>query len=188
MKRDTIYSFLLTTIITTMLIAACGGSKKSTENAEGEGNGASNSVMAQANAHMSQAALDLSEENYQSALAHYLAAAEIYDKDGAVSVERAEAHFLAADLAYQIGEKQLAIDEYDESVKIYLRFKGNAKMKAANALNNMGTIYKELQHKSKAANCWNRALQIYQEFPEADRNTANMQKIEQNLRDLNEGF
>ncbi len=188
MKRETINSFLLTTIIAAMLITACGGSKKSTENADGEGAGLSNSVMEKANAYMSQAALSLSEEDYQGAMGNYLAAAEIYDKDGAITVERAEAHFLAAALAYQIGEKQLAIDEYDESVKIYLRFKGNNKMKAANALNNMGTIYKELQHKSKAANCWNRALQLYQEFPEAERNTANMQKIEQNLRDLNEGF
>ena len=188
MQRETLNSFILTSIIATMLIAACGGSKKSADTAEGEGGGAASSVTDQANAYMSQAAISLSEEDYQGALASYLAAADIYDKEGAISVERAEAHFLAADLAYQIGEKQLAIDEYDESVKIYLRFKGNAKMKAANALNNMGTIYKELQHKSKAANCWNRALQIYQEFPEADRNTANMQMIEQNLRDLNEGF
>ena len=120
--------------------------------------------------------------------ANYLAAADIYDKSGQVTVERAEAHFLAADLAYQLAERETAIQEYEKSVDIYLRFTGNSRIKAANALNNMGTIYKETQNKSRALNCWHRALEIYKEAPPELKNEANIQKIEQNIRDLEAGY
>jgi tetratricopeptide (TPR) repeat protein len=185
MKREILNSFILVLITVAMTAGACGGSKKKKSK---KGKDKSASVEERAEQFMAQAGLALHEGDEQQALANYLAAAEVYDKEGKVSVERAEAHFLAAGMAYQISERMMAIEEYDEAVKIYLRFGGNSKMKAANALNNMGTIYKELQDKSKAANCWNRALQIYEAAPPEQRNTANMQKIQQNLRDLQEGF
>ena len=69
-----------------------------------------------------------------------------------------------------------------------MRFTGNSKIKAAIALNNMGTVYKELQNYSKARNCWENALQIYKNAPKDLQNPSNVATIEQNISDLNEGF
>lgn len=169
-------------------LAACAGTKQSTKSQQGSETGAPPTVMEQADYYMGAAGMALSEGDEQGALANYLAAAKIYDQSGAVVIERAEAHFLAADLAYQLSELVQAIEEYEKAVDIYLRFSGNSKIKAANALNNMGTIYKELLKKSRAIDCWTRALEIYKDAPKELQNEANMQKIQQNIRDLEQGF
>jgi tetratricopeptide (TPR) repeat protein len=167
---------------------ACGGAEPAAKEPSAEGAEAATAVSEMAEQYMTQAGMAIADGDNQAALENYLEAARLYDESGEVTVERAEAHFLAASLAYQIGEKSQAIDEYDSSVEIYLRFSGNSKIKAANALNNMGTIYKELQDKPKARNCWERALNIYKEAPADLQNKGNMAKIEQNIRDLDEGF
>ncbi len=145
-------------------------------------------VQQQADYFMEQAGLALAEDDKQGAFEYYLEAARVYDETGEISVERAEAHFLAADLAYQVGEKLQAIEEYDQAVQIYLRFTGNSKVKAAIALNNQGTIYKEMEQYGKARNCWENALQIYKDAPAELQSKPNMAKIQQNLSDLAEGF
>ena len=166
-------------------LSACGGAQKGNGESEEE---MPMEIQSEAEQYMGQAGLALSEGNNEGAMANYLAAADIYDKSGKVTVERAEAHFLAADLAYQLSEREIAIEEYEKAVDIYLRFTGNSRIKAANALNNMGSIYKELQNKSRAMNCWNRALELYREAPAELKNEVNIQKIEQNIRDLEAGF
>lgn len=166
-----------------------GGTKNKNRNRQESGQTRSRASAAQtADEYMSQAGLALSEGDEAGALEYYLYAARAYDDAGEVVIERAEAHFLAAGLAYQLGEKTQAIEEYDAAVDIYLRFSGNSKIKGANALNNMGTIYKEMEQKSKARNCWERALQIYKSAPKELQSQSNMAKIEQNLSDLAEGF
>ena len=143
---------------------------------------------AQYDAYMDQAGLAFAEGRTQDALDAYLSAADVYDKTNEIIIERAEAHFLAADLAYQRMQKDLALEEYQKSIDIYLRFSGNSKIKAAVALTNMGVIYKEKTMKDKARNCWETALQLYKEAPKELQNSENMEKIEQNLRDLESGF
>ena len=188
MKNQAFFMQLLATVIVGVCLAACGGTQKPADEEGGGAGGGAPTAQEQAEQYMGMAGMALSEGDEQGALANYLAAADIYDKSGGVTIERAEAHFLAADLAYKLQEHQQAIDEYEKSVDIYLRFSGNSKIKAANALNNMGTIYKELLKKTRAIDCWTRALEIYREAPAELRNEANMQKIEQNIRDLEQGF
>ena len=188
MRNQTFLMHLWAVVAIGVVASGCGGSQKPTQETEGGGGGAPSGAVQQAEEYMGMAGMALSEGDEQGALANYLAAADLYDKSGAVTVERAEAHFLAADIAYQLSERVQAIEEYEKAVDIYIRFSGNSKIKAANALNNMGTIYKELLKKSRAIDCWTRALEIYKEAPPDLRNEANMQKIEQNIRDLEQGF
>ena len=189
MKNKTTLMHFFASVIATVWLCACAGSQKpKQEKQEYEDNSAPVTVKDEANHYMGMAGMALSEGNEQEALANYLAAAEIYDRSGSIVEERAEAHFLAADIAYQLSERVQAIEEYEKSVDIYLRFSGNSKIKAANALNNMGTIYKELLKKSRAIDCWTRALEIYREAPKELQNEANMQKIQQNIRDVEQGF
>ena len=188
MRNQTILTHLLASVIATSWLTACGGSQKSDQQAQGDQSGAPASVAEQADYYMGMAGMALSDGNDEEALANYLAAAKIYDQSGAVVVERAEAHFLAAGIAYRLTERLQALEEYEKAVDIYTRFSGNSQIKAANALNNMGTIYKELLKKSRAIDCWTRALEIYQAAPKELQNEANMQKIQQNIRDLEQGF
>jgi len=143
---------------------------------------------AQYDAYMDQAGLAMTEGRTQDALDAYLAAADVYDKTNEIIVERAEAHYFAGDLAYQRMEKDLAIEEYQKAIDIYLRFTGNSKIKAAVVLTNMGVVYKEKADKNKARNAWETAIQIYKEAPPELQDHANMRKIEQNLRDLDAGY
>jgi tetratricopeptide (TPR) repeat protein len=143
---------------------------------------------AQYDAYMDQAGLAVTEGRTQDALDAYLAAAAVYDKTDEIIVERAEAHYFAGDAAYQRMEKDLAIAEYQKAIDIYLRFTGNSKIKAAVVLTNMGVVYKEKADKEKARNCWETALQLYNEAPDELKDHANIRKIEQNLRDLDNGF
>ncbi|MCP4602011.1 MAG: tetratricopeptide repeat protein [Proteobacteria bacterium] len=180
-------TLLITGLFVLALTTGCGGAQKGQDSAEADQN-AEAQVQSEADYFMEQAGFALSEEDNQGAYEYYLEAARVYDESGQVSVERAEAHFLAASLAYQIGEKLQAIEEYDASVAIYLRFTGNSKIKAAVALNNMGTIYKEMEKYGQAQNCWEKALNIYQKAPPELQSKRNIAKIKQNLSDLAEGF
>jgi tetratricopeptide (TPR) repeat protein len=169
--------------------AACGGAKGDDETtAAAAAGGGGDNVDAKYQAYMDQAGLAVTEERTQDALDAYLAAAAVLDGTGQVTIERAEAHFLAADLAYQRVDRDLAIDEYQKSIDIYLRFTGNSKIKAAVALTNMGVMYKEKADKNKARNCWEDALQLYKEAPPELQDRRNMEKIAQNIRDLDAGF
>lgn len=176
-----------------LLVAACGGTAPAdgttvepgdTAGGQDEGSAAE----AQYDAYMNQAGLAMAEGRMQDALDGYLAAAAIYDKTDEIIMERAEAHYLAGDCAYQRMEKDVALEQYQKAVDIYLRFSGNSKIKAAVVLTNMGVIYKEKAMKDKARNCWETAIQIYKEAPKELQDSANMRKIEQNIRDLESGF
>ncbi len=178
--------------------AACGGAKgggaatasdeEGAGGSAGGGSGGGSDVDAKYQAYMSAAGLAISEERTQDALDAYLAAAALLDGTGQISIERAEAHFLAADAAYQRVDRDLAISEYQKSIDIYLRFTGNSKIKAAVALTNMGVMYKEKAEKNKARNCWEQALQLYKAAPPELQDQRNMKKIEQNIHDLDNGF
>jgi tetratricopeptide (TPR) repeat protein len=175
------------------LAVACGGTGPGDgttpdQNGNAGGSDPGAATKAQYDAYMDQAGLAITEGRTQDALDAYLAAADVYDKTGEIIIERAEAHFLAADCAYQRMQKDLSLEEYQKSVDIYLRFSGNSKIKAAVALTNMGVIYKEKVQKDKARNCWETAFQLYKEAPKELQNSENMEKISQNLRDLDNGF
>jgi len=170
---------------------ACGGAASNggeTATAEEGQSGESSGVEAQYDAYMGQAGLAIAEDRTQDALDAYLAAAAVLDGSGQVTIELAEAHFLAADVAYQRVDRDLAISEYQKAIDIYLRFTGNSKIKAAVALTNMGVMYKEKAEKNKARNCWEQALQLYKEAPPELQDHPNMRKIEQNIRDLDAGY
>lgn len=172
-----------------VLAMGCGGAAKTQDDrvAKPASNGGS-SVEETATQYLEQAGLALANGDKQGALASYLEAGRLFDSTGAVIVNRAEAHFLAADLAYELDDLEGAAAEYDKAVQIYRRFSGNSKIKAANALANMGTIHKRLHDKAKARDCWEQALQLYKEAPPEIRNPANMATIEQNISDLDQGF
>jgi tetratricopeptide (TPR) repeat protein len=175
-----------------VLAGACGGpAPDDGTTPEGETAGPPTPAQlaeAQYDAYMDQAGLAVTEGRTQDALDAYLAAADVYDKTDEVIVERAEAHYLAGDLAYQRMEKDLAIEQYQKAVDIYLRFTGNSKIKAAVVLTNMGVVYKEKAMKDQARNAWETAIQIYKEAPQELQDHNNMRKIEQNLRDLEAGY
>ena len=176
-------------VLATVFTLACGGSQggeSDTTTAPPRQRGVS--AEEQAGQYMGEAGFALGDGDTAGALEKYLQAAHIYDGTGEITIERGEAHFLAAGLAYQLGQRTQSLEEYDAAVEIYLRFSGNSKIKAANALNNMGTIYKELEEPDKARTCWERALQIYEAAPKELQSTSNMAKIQQNLRDLVEGY
>ncbi|MBW2277342.1 MAG: tetratricopeptide repeat protein [Deltaproteobacteria bacterium] len=139
------------------------------------------------NHYMSQAGLAIAEGDKEGALDNYLEAAAVLDATDEVTVERAEAHFLAADMAYQRLEHEQAIAEYEKAIEIYLRFKGNSRAKAAVALNALGVIYREKAEKNKARNCWEQALQIYRELPAEFQKASHVETIKQNIRDLEYG-
>jgi tetratricopeptide (TPR) repeat protein len=162
----------------------CGGAK----NSDTANQSSAPEVVSEADQYMAQAGNSESEGDLKGAMANYLAAADAFDKTGDVTVARADAHSEAGRLAYQNAELQIAVDEYQKSVDIYLRFSGNARVKGANALNNMGAIYKEMQNKSRALNCWHQAIDLYKKAPPELQDQANIQKIEQNIRDLESGY
>ncbi|MCP4674437.1 MAG: tetratricopeptide repeat protein [Deltaproteobacteria bacterium] len=179
---------LFSSLFSVVFAAGCGGAQGGETRGDTQPSSQELSTNEQAEFYMEQAGLALAEDDKQGALEFYLEAATVYDGAGEVTIERAEAHFLSADLAYQVGEKMQAAEEYDKAVQIYLRFSGNSKIKAAVALNNMGTIYKEMEQYDKARNCWENALQIYKAAPPELQSPRNMAKIQQNLSDLHEGF
>ncbi len=167
---------------------AGGGGSSSGDNSQSSQGGSVASAAQQAEHYMGQAGFAISEDDIEGALGYYLEAARIYDSTGEVTINRAEAHTEAAKLTYRLGDLEEAIAQYQIAVDIFMRFSGNSKIKAAVGLNNMGTIYKELEKKDKARNCWENALQIYKAAPPELQNRSNMATIEQNLSDLQEGF
>lgn len=188
--REAIWLAINTTFVLA-IAAGCGGSNKSgAGNMEDEPIGDTVDAETEENAshYMTQAGLELSEGNDREALQNYLEAAKIYDNSGKVVIERAEAHFLAAQVASKLEDFDVTLREYDAAVQIYLRFSGNSQIKAAIALNNMGTIYKIRHDSAKAKKCWEKALELYKQAPPDLQNQSNMAMIEQNLSDLAEGF
>ena len=137
---------------------------------------------------MGQGGFAASDGDDEKALSLYLDAARILDGLGRVTVDRGEAHFLAGEVAEKLYKNALALEHFEKAVDIYLRFSGNSKIKAANALANMGAIHKQTGALGKARDCWTRALNIYKASPPEYRNSRNMGKIEQNLRDLSSGY
>ena len=140
------------------------------------------------NYYIEQASLALVEGNTDGALENYMAAAQVLDDTGEPTQKSADAHFEAAKLAYQKYDKELAISEYQKAIDLYLRFPGNAQSKAAVSYTNMGVVYKEMHDKARARTCWQQALDIYKNAGAEAQNAAHVEKIEQNIRDLDEGF
>lgn len=186
---------VLVLLVAAITIMGCGSAKGGAGTAEtttpdeegGEDPGGA-TPMDLYNHYMGQAGLSAAEGDKEGALDHYLEAAKALDDTGEVTIERAEAHFLAADMAYQRLDAELAIAEYEKAVEIYLRFTGNSRTKAAVALNSMGVIYKEKAEKNKARNCWEQALQVYRELPAEFQNNSHIETIKQNIRDLDFGY
>lgn len=187
---------LLLVLITAILfVAGCGSARggagagdTTVEEEADEEESAEATPMDLYNHYMAQAGLAVAEDDKQGALDYYLEAAHVLDATGEVTVERAEAHFLAADMAYQRLEAERAIAEYEQAIEIYLRFTGNSRAKAAVAMNAMGVIYKEKAEKNKARNCFEQALQVYRELDPEFQSKSHMETIEQNIRDLDEGY
>lgn len=163
-------------------LSACGGGAPNQSETKVEK--AQVSAAQEAAGYMEQAVIAESEGDMATAFANYREAAAVFDKAGMVTVERAEAHFLAAEKALTLSQFEAAVEHYDAAIQIYLRFEGNSKAKAAVALTNMGAAYKKLGEKDKARGCWNRALEIYGDLPAEMRSSANIATIEQNLREL----
>jgi hypothetical protein len=45
-----------------------------------------------------------------------------------------------------------------------------------------------MHDKARARTCWQQALEVYQNAPESSQNAGHIEKINQNIRDLDEGF
>ena len=186
MKGLVCRTLLFLSVLTAVVAFSCGGAQQDSHVEQPTSNALS--AEEEANAYMSQGGMALSEGDTEGAIANYLEAARIYDQTGRVIVERAEAHFLVGDLAHQLGDDDLSLEHYDAAAKIYVRFTGNSKAKAANALANMGVIYKTLEEPDKARTVWESALEIYKSLPVEFQNRTNMAKIQQNIYDLKQGF
>jgi hypothetical protein len=52
----------------------------------------------------------------------------------------------------------------------------------------MGVIWKELNNPAKARSAWQQALAIYKKAPQTPQNKVHIQKVQQNINDLDEGF
>ncbi|MBN2529433.1 MAG: hypothetical protein JXR76_23800 [Deltaproteobacteria bacterium] len=192
MKR---FSFILTIIavFAALMTVGCGGATAG----RGSGDDATEDNMAggtisrelqEYNYFMEQAGLAQSEERKEDAIDFYLSAADSMAKTGKPTIKEADAHYEAAQLAYQMVQKELAIQEYEKAAEIYLRFGGNALTKGAVVYTNLGVIWKELHEKNKARSCWQSALDLYQKAEAGDQNKVHIEKIQQNIRDLDQGF
>ncbi|MCU0660982.1 MAG: tetratricopeptide repeat protein [Myxococcota bacterium] len=164
-------------------LGACGGGVDKQEGTIAP-SPPSASEQQEAAGYMEKAVLAESEGDLATAYDSYIQAATVFDRTGGASVERAEAHFLAAEKALALSKFEEAVKHYDTAVQIYLRFEGNSQAKAAVALTNMGAAYKKTGQKEKARDCWTRALEVYQALPAELRNSANIAILEQNIRDL----
>lgn len=177
-------------VFAAVFIMGCGGAKGgtgSTSDDFGE-NDTPPKEMEEYKYFMEQGGLALAEERIEDALDYYLSAADSLAAIGKPNVKQADAHYEAAQIAYKLYKKELAIEEYEKAAQIYLQFSGNALTKAAVVYTNMGVIWKELHEKSKARTYWQQALEIYQNVGATDQNKVHIEKIQQNIRDLDEGF
>ena len=187
------FSFFITLIavLTSVAVIGCGGAKNA-----GDGNTADDmngtvtipKEIQEYNYFMEQAGLAQSESRKEDALDYYLSAADTMAATGTPTIKEADARYEAAQIAYQMMQKELAIQEYEKAGAIYLRFEGNALTKGAVVYTNMGVIWKELHEKNKARSCWQTALELYQKADATDQNKVHIEKIQQNIRDLDEGF
>jgi tetratricopeptide (TPR) repeat protein len=179
---------LLFLVLAVVLVCGCAAKQKKAEASKAAGEQALAADEAakeeQAKRYIGEGGFALSEGQVAQALEFFLAAAEIYDKIGKVSVERGEAHYLSGEMAQKLKQRDLAIAEYNKAVAIYLRFTGAAKIKGAHALANLGAVFRELEERDKARECWERALNIYRAAPPELQNKNNMARIQQNITDL----
>ncbi|MBN2343383.1 MAG: hypothetical protein JXX29_20930 [Deltaproteobacteria bacterium] len=191
MKRFSFY-FTAISIFTSLMLMSCGGAQSGSTNSSSDSFGDDNSpppaAMEEYNYFMEQAGLALAEQRLEDALDYYLSAAETLEATGKPSIKEADAHYEAAQIAYQKYQKELAVQEYEKAAAIYLRFSGNAQNKAAVVYTNLGVVWKELHEKSKARTCWQQALEIYTNLGANDQNKVHIEKIQQNIRDLDEGY
>jgi tetratricopeptide (TPR) repeat protein len=176
-----------------VLAAGCGAAQPAGAEGgggvqEGDGHAGPSGPELEAKARMEAAGAAIAEGDTQGAYDRYSEAADVLDEAGLVVIDRAEAHFYAADLAYKLLDKDGAVSHYKSAIEVYLRFSGNSKVKAAIALNNLGAIYKEIGDKPAAREVWEQALKVYRDAPPELQNKAHMAKIEQNISDLREGF
>jgi tetratricopeptide (TPR) repeat protein len=135
-----------------------------------------------------QAGVKRVDGDVQGALDSYLEAASLCESKRIVTVECADVHYEAAGIAYERLDRELSIAGYRKAVDIYLRFGGNALAKAAVALNAVGVMYREMAEKTKARNAFEQALQVYSDTPDEFKSKANIEKIKQNIRALDEGY
>lgn len=189
MRRILLYISALSILM--VLLLGCGGPQSGGNTSQTEepsmGN-APSAAMEEYKYYMEQAGIAQAEQQLDDALDYYLSAATTLEETGQPSVKLADAHYEAAQISYQLYKKELAIEEYESAAAIYLRFSGNAQTKAAVVYTNMGVVWKEMNNKSKARTCWQQALDIYQKVETGNQNKIHIEKIQQNIRDLDEGF
>ncbi len=175
-------------IVVSLLLATCAAKQKTPTTAKPVPSAGNASASAKAEYLVSQGGLALAEGDTENALAYYLEAARVLEAAGQDTVEQADAHYEAANVAYQRLERELAVEEYDKALAIYLRYSGNAQAKAAVTLTNMGVVYKEISDTTRARSCWEKALEIYNKLPEELQSQRNIAKIRQNIRDMDQGL
>ena len=186
------FSFFVTVIavLTSVAFGGCGGAKSGDGNSADDMNGDVTipREIQEYNYFMEQAGLAQAETRQEDALDYYLSAADTMAATGSPPIKEADARYEAAQIAYQMVQKELSIQQYEKAAEIYLRFDGNAQTKGAVVYTNMGVIWKELHEKNKARSCWQTALELYQKADATDQNKVHIEKIQQNIRDLDEGF
>jgi tetratricopeptide (TPR) repeat protein len=184
-------------IVFSLGLLGCGSAAVDADTATGQGEAdtdggeaasAEPSIKAQIDHYLTKAGMARMEGDAQGALDYYLEAAAVCEQKESITVECADVFYETAGMAYERVEKEMAIEYYEKAIDIYLRFKNNSRAKAAVALNAEGVIYREMADKSKARNLFEQALQIYEETPEEYKSEANIDKIKQNIRDLEEGY
>ncbi|MCK9521994.1 MAG: hypothetical protein M0R76_02985 [Proteobacteria bacterium] len=189
-RVQVIFGMCLALLMTLMGCGGAQGSKTAANAKEGEvGEHTSDEdATVRYNDYMAAAGMALSEERLDDALSYYLSAAEVLDETGEVTIRRADAHYEAAGVAYQRYQKEMAIEQYQKAVEVYLRFSGNALLKAAVALTNTGVIWKELKDRARARTAWQQALEIYRAAPQTGQTSIHMQKVQANIQELDEGY
>ncbi|MBN2805005.1 MAG: hypothetical protein JXR91_18055 [Deltaproteobacteria bacterium] len=186
MKKDVFFIIILTGAI--LLLSGCGASQAKTGDGQETEAQIAPSAMEYYNHYMGEAGMAQSENRIEDALNLYLQAADSLKDVDEPCIKKADAHYEAAQMAYQLYQKELTIEQYEKAIEIYMRYKGNAMSKAAVSYTNMGVVWKELHNKGKARSCWQQALDIYKSMSQSNQNAGNIEKINQNIRDLDEGF
>jgi tetratricopeptide (TPR) repeat protein len=186
-----LFFFTVIAILASVFLAGCGGAKgsnKTTAEDDININGTVPKEIQEYNYFMEQAGLAQAEDRKDDALDYYLSAADTMAAKGTPNIKEADAHYEAAQIAYQTNQKELSIQEYEKAIEIYIRFDGNSLTKGAVAYTNLGVIWKELHEKNKARSCWQSALDLYNNAPANSQNKVHIEKIQQNIRDLDQGF
>jgi len=180
--------------LTASLVTGCGsalvdvGDGTTADGTDGQGGGGEISNEERIRWFVEQAGTRRIEGDVAGALDSYLEATAVCESKRLVTVDCADVHYEAAGIAYERLDSELSIAEYRKAVEIYLRFEGNARAKAAVALNSIGVMYREMAEKTKARNAFEQALQIYSDTPDEFKSKGNIEKIKQNIRALDEGY